>query len=67
LEIRVDTYDFDIILACFWLNDQGIWEGVITKDLEKDIEAKIIISDRIALVIRRPPPQSSDSHCAITI
>lgn len=54
MKIKLDTYDFDIVLACFWRNEDGQWEGTIKKSLDFITDAKIIVSDRIALIIRKP-------------
>jgi hypothetical protein len=54
MEIKLDTYDFNIVLACFWCNEDGQWVGTIKKSLDSITDAKIIASDRIALIIRKP-------------
>ncbi|HQD91312.1 MAG TPA: hypothetical protein PLP71_09880 [Syntrophomonadaceae bacterium] len=54
MRIELETFDFDIILACFWCNEDGKWEGTIKKDIENNTNAKIIVSDKITLVIRQP-------------
>lgn len=51
LSIILDKYDFDIVLACFWHNEEGKWEGVI-KDNLNTTEAKVIMSDKIILIIK---------------
>lgn len=53
MNIRLDTYDFNRILACFWRNEEGQWEGAIQDNLHhNNTDAKIIISDKIILVIQ---------------
>ena len=54
MRIELETFDFDIILACFWLNEDGKWQGTIKRDLDDNTIAKIIVSDKITLVSRQP-------------
>lgn len=51
MSINLDIYDFDIVLACFWLNDEGKWEGAIRDNSFKTVDAKIIMSDKVVLII----------------
>lgn len=46
----IEEYDFDIVLAVFWQNDEGKWEGVIKENLH-DADAKVIVSEKIILII----------------
>ncbi|NLB89054.1 MAG: hypothetical protein GX790_07505 [Syntrophomonadaceae bacterium] len=51
MSINLDIYDFNIILACFWLNDEGKWEGAIRDNNYNTVDAKIIRSDKVVLII----------------
>lgn len=51
MSIILDKFGFDIVLACLWLNDDGKWEGAIRDTDYETVDAKIIKSDKVILII----------------
>lgn len=52
MSIILDKYDFDIVLACFWHNEEGKWVGVVKDNNFQTTDAKIIVSEKVVLVIK---------------
>ncbi len=51
MKINLDSYAFDSVLVCLWVNEKNEWEGVI-KDNLPNIEARAIVSAKHILIIK---------------
>lgn len=48
---KIDQADFKNIVAFYWCNERGEWEGVINKRVENNKELRMIRSQNVILLL----------------
>lgn len=49
--MTLEIHDFKSIIACFWKNAEGNWEGVVPNNINNQKEVKIIQSKNVILLL----------------
>lgn len=68
MTIKVETYDFNLVVACLWQVDDKQWEGVINNEFDAG-DLNVIKTDKAILLFRKDPagpaqPSSGSSPAA---
>lgn len=52
MTIKVETYDFNLIVACLWQVGDKQWEGVINTEIDAG-DLNVIIAEKAILLVRK--------------
>lgn len=61
MTLKIETYDFENIVACFWQVDDKKWEGVINSQIDAG-NFKMVKNEKAIILFRIPVPFSSESN-----
>lgn len=67
MTIKVETYDFNLVVACLWQVDNKQWEGVINNEFNAG-DLNIIKTEKAILLFRKDPagPAQPSSGSSLT-
>ena len=52
MTIKLETYDFNLVVACLWQVDDKQWEGVINNEFDAG-ELDVIKTEKAILLFRK--------------